>query len=131
MVMNNSYRAEQFLAGTIEVANLDNVEPEYVQSREVGYRYNGKRLSVDINAYWAKYQNFIAAKNVFVPFYGSVSNGSALAAMAAGDFEVFSVDNNTDEEVRTMGLDVGLDAKVFGKFDFGAKFAYNDMEEVI
>ena len=128
MVMNNSYRAEQFLAGTIEVANLDNVEPEYVQSREVGYRYNGKRLSVDINAYWAKYQNFIASKNVVVPFYGSVSNGSALAAMAAGDFEVFAVDNNTDEEVRTMGLDIGLDAKVFGKFDFGAKFAYNDMD---
>ena len=128
MVMNNSYRAEQFLAGTIEVANLDNVEPEYVQSREVGYRYNGKRLSVDINAYWAKYQNFIASKNVVVPFYGSVANGSALAAMAAGDFEIFNVDNNTDEEVRTMGLDVGLDAKVFGKFDFGAKFAYNDMD---
>ncbi|GIR97654.1 MAG: hypothetical protein CM15mP101_00240 [Flavobacteriaceae bacterium] len=34
--------------------------------------------------------------------------------MAAGDFEVFAVDNNTDEEVRTMGLDIGLDAKVFG-----------------
>jgi outer membrane receptor protein involved in Fe transport len=128
MVMNNSYRFEQFLAGTIEVANLDNVEPEYVQSREVGYRYNGKRLSVDINAYWAKYQNFIASKNVVVPFYGSVSNGSALAAMAAGDYEVFGVDNNTDEEVSTMGLDIGLDAKVFGKFDFGAKFAYNDMD---
>ena len=128
MVMNNSYRAEQFLAGSIEVADLDNVEPEYVQSREVGYRYNGKRLSVDINAYWAKYQNFIASKNVVVPFYGSVANGSALAAMAAGDFEIYSVDNNTDEVVSTMGLDIGLDAKIFGKFDFGAKFAYNEMD---
>ena len=47
--------------------------------------------------------------------------------MLAGDFEVFAVDNNTDEEVRTMGLDIGLD-KVFGKFDFGAKFAYNEMD---
>ena len=127
MVMNNSYRLQDFQAGNFVGANLDNVEPEYVQSREVGYRYNGKRLSVDINAYWAKYQNFIASKEVLVPFYGSVSNGSALAAMQAGDFEVFSVDNNTDEVVSTMGLDVGLDAKVFGKFDFGAKFAYNEM----
>lgn len=128
MVMNNSYMALPFSVGSVEVSNLDNVEPEYVQSREVGYRYNGKRLSVDINAYWAKYQNFIASKAVFVPFYGSVSNGSALAAMAAGDFETYSVDNNTDEVVRTMGLDIGLDAKVFGKFDFGAKFAYNEMD---
>ena len=128
MVMNNSYMALPFSVGSVEVANLDNVEPEYVQSREVGYRYNGKRISVDINAYWAKYQNFIASKAVFVPYYGSVSNGSALAAMAAGDFATYSVDNNTDEVVRTMGLDVALDAKVFGKFDFGAKFAYNDMD---
>ena len=128
MVMNNSYRAEQFLAGSIEVADLDNVEPEYVQSREVGYRYNGKKLSVDVNAYWAKYQNFIASKNVVVPFYGSVANGSALAAMLAGDYEVYAVDNNTDEVVSTMGLDIGLDAKIFDKFDFGAKFAYNEMD---
>ena len=48
--------------------------------------------------------------------------------MAAGDFVTYSVDNNTDEVVRTMGLDIGLDAKVFGKFDFGAKFAYNEMD---
>ena len=128
MVMNNSYRAEQFLAGSIEVADLDNVEPEYVQSREVGYRYNGKKLSLDVNAYWAKYQNFIASKNVVVPFYGSVANGSALAAMLAGDYEVYAVDNNTDEVVSTMGLDIGLDAKIFDKFDFGAKFAYNEMD---
>ena len=127
MVMNNSYRLSDFQAGSFVAANLDNVEPEYVQSREVGYRYNGKKLSLDINAYWAKYQNFIASKEVIVPFYGSVANGSALAAIQSGDFEVFSVDNNTDEVVSTMGLDVGLDAKIFEKFDFGAKFAYNDM----
>ena len=128
MVMNNSYKAEQLLAGTIEVAELDNVEPEYVQSREVGYRYNGKRLSIDINANWSKYQNFIASKNVIVPFYGSVANGSALAAVAANDVAIYAVDNNTDEVVSTMGLDIGLDAKIFGKFDFGAKFAYNEMD---
>jgi outer membrane receptor protein involved in Fe transport len=128
MVMNNSYRAEQFLAGSFEVAELDNVEPEYVQSREIGYRYNGKKFSLDVNAYWANYRNFIASKNVAVPFYGSVANGSALAAVQARDVAIFAVDNNTDELVSTMGLDIGLDAKIFEKFDFGAKFAYNEMD---
>ena len=128
MVMNNSYRAEQFLAGSFEVAELDNVEPEYVQSREIGYRYNGKKFSLDVNAYWANYRNFIASKNVVVPFYGSVANGSALAAVQARDVAIFAVDNNTDELVSTMGLDIGLDAKIFEKFDFGAKFAYNEMD---
>jgi len=129
MVMNNSYKAEELINGGVAVvAELDNVEPEYVQSREVGYRYNGKKFSLDMNAYWAKYQNFIASKNVIVPFYGSVSNGSALAAVAANDVAIYAVDNNTDEVVRTMGLDIGLDAKIFEKFDFGAKFAYNEMD---
>ncbi len=129
MVMNNSYKAEELINGGVAVvAELDNVEPEYVQSREVGYRYNGKKFSLDMNAYWAKYQNFIASKNVIVPFYGSVANGSAMAAVAANDVAIYAVDNNTDEVVRTMGLDIGLDAKIFEKFDFGAKFAYNEMD---
>ena len=129
MVMNNSYKAEELINGGVAVvAELDNVEPEYVQTREVGYRYNGKRLSIDINANWSKYQNFIASKNVIVPFYGSVANGSAMAAVAANDVAIYAVDNNTDEVVRTMGLDIGLDAKIFEKFDFGAKFAYNEMD---
>ena len=51
-----------------------------------------------------------------------------MAAVAANDVAIYNVDNNTDEVVRTMGLDIGLDAKVFGKFDFGAKFAYNEMD---
>ena len=68
MVMNNSYRAEQFLAGSIEVADLDNVEPEYVQSREVGYRYNGKKLSLMLMHTGPKYQNFIASKKCCCTF---------------------------------------------------------------
>ena len=129
MVMNNAYKAEELINGGVAVvAELDSVEPEGVQSREIGYRYNGKKFSLDMNAYWAKYQNFIASKNVIVPFYGSVANGSALAAVQANDVAIFNVDNNTDEVVSTMGLDIGLDAKIFEKFDFGAKFAYNEMD---
>ena len=51
-----------------------------------------------------------------------------MVAVAANDVAIYAVDNNTDEVVSTMGLDIGLDAKIFGKFDFGAKFAYNEMD---
>ena len=60
--------------------------------------------------------------------YGSLANGSALAALGAGDFKIFSVDNNTDEKVQTMGVTVGLDAKILDKFDFGTTFSYNEMD---
>ena len=128
MVMTNSLLANEFLAGTFVPANLDPVEPQHVMSREVGYRFNGKKLSIDVSAYWSDFSNFIAAKNVIVPMYGSLANGSALAALAAGDFKVFSVDNNTNEDVSTMGVTIGIDTKILDKFDFGTSFSYNQMD---
>ena len=71
--------------------------------------------------------NFIASKNVVVPLYGSIADGSALAAVAAGDIQIFSVDNNTDEKVSAMGVTVGLDTKI-DKLDFGATFSYNEFD---
>ena len=126
MVMNNSYTLG-FLNGDFSAAQLDPVEPQYVVSREVGYRYNGKKVAVDVSAYWSKYQNFIAAKNVLTPLYGSVNDVTGLLAMQRGDFRVFSVDNNTDEEVNVMGLTAGLDSKI-GKFDFSTSFSYADLD---
>ena len=57
--------------------------------------------------------------------YGSIADGSALAAIGAGDIQIFSVDNNTDEKVSAMGVTVGLDTKI-DKLDFGATFSYNE-----
>jgi outer membrane receptor protein involved in Fe transport len=128
MVMSNSLLANEFLAGSFVPGNLDPVEPQHVMSREFGYRFNGKKVSLDVSAYWSDFSNFIASKNVIVPMYGSLANGSALAALAAGDFKIFSVDNNTNEKVSTMGVTVGLDTKIIDKFDFGASFSYNEMD---
>jgi hypothetical protein len=126
MVMNNSYTTGVF-NGDLTPAKLDPVEPQFVASREVGYRYNGKKVAVDVSAHWSKYTNFIAAKNVVTPLYGSVSDLSGAAAIAAGDFSFFSVDNNTDEEVNVMGLTAGLDSKI-GKFDFSTSFSYAELD---
>ena len=129
MVMNNGLIAQDFLAGTFTPGNLESVEPQHVMSREFGYRLNGKKVSIDLAAHWSTFNNFIASKQVIVPLYGSIANGSALAALAAGDFRIFSVDNNTDEVVTTMGVNVGLESKIINdKFDFGATFSYNEMD---
>ena len=50
--------------------------------------------------------------------------------MSRGDFRVFSVDNNTDEEVTTMGVSVGVDSKI-GKFDLGTTFGYNEWNKTL
>ena len=131
MVMNGGFVAQDFATGVLTPASLDPVEPQHVMSREVGYRLNGKKVSIDVAAHWSTFNNFIASKQVVVPFYGSLSNPAALGgAIAAGDFQIFSVDNNTEEVVTTMGVNVGLESKIFNdKFDFGATFSYNEMDQ--
>ena len=135
MVMNNGLVAQDLAAGVFTPVKLNPVEPQHVISREVGYRLNGKKASLDIAAHWSTFNNFIASKQVVVPFYGDVSNpgqggaSSALAAIAAGDTRIFSVDNNTEEVVTTMGVNAGLETKFFDKIDFNATFSYNEMDQ--
>ena len=125
MVQNNSYTRAAAL-GVFEKAELDNVQPEFVKTKEFGYRYNGKKVSVDISAYWSKFTDFITEVQVVTPLYGSVGDVTGMGAVAAGDFRVFSWNTNTNDVVKTMGVSAGMDAKV-GKFDLGTTLSYNEL----
>ena len=126
MVQNNSYTLAA-AGGVFEKAELDNVKPEFVKTKEFGYRYNGKKVSVDISAYWSKFTDFITEVQVITPLYGSVANLSGAAAVAARDFRVFSWNTNTNNEVTTKGISAGVDAKL-GKFDIGSSISYNELK---
>ena len=127
MVMENSYMAAQFLAGNVVKADLDFVEPQYVKSYDFGYRVNGKKSAFDLNVYWTEWDNFIAAKNVLAPMYID-QPGGAVAAIAAGDYRIMSVDSNTDEVVNTYGVTAGFETELFKLFDFSAIYEYNEMD---
>ena len=126
MVKNNSYTLAA-AGGVFEKAELDYVKPEFVKTNEFGYRYNGKKVSVDISAYWSKYTDFITEVQVITPLYGSVANLSGAAAVAASDFRAFSWNTNTNDEVTTKGISAGVDAKL-GKFDIGSSISYNELK---
>ncbi len=126
MVQNNSYTLAA-AGGVFEKAELNNVQPEFVKTKEFGYRYNGKKVSVDISAYWSKYTDFITEVQVITPLYGSVANLSGVAAVAARDFRAFSWNTNTSDEVTTKGISAGVDAKI-GKFDIGSSISYNELK---
>ena len=125
MVQNNSYTLG-ILNGDTTKADLKNVEPEFVKTKEFGYRYNGTKFAVDLSAYWSEFTNFITEVQVVTPFYGSVSDLSGAAAVAAGDFRAFSWNTNTDDKVTTKGFSLGVDAKV-GKFNLGTNVNYNEL----
>ena len=128
-VQQNSYVLSSVLLGApVAAGDLGNVEPQYVKSYDLGYRLNGKKTALDINAYVTEWDNFISAINVITPLYGAASNMMGLYALSQGDFKVFSYDSNTDEIVRTYGISAGLETEVFDKFDLNMTYSYNKMK---
>lgn len=121
----------------LQVANIKLVKPERVKAFEVGYRSvleNG--LSVDISAYYNIYNDFLNQSRVITPYYGRVNDGNASAeqvalgyqALAYGDRRVYQVYTNSQTEVTSYGVGVGLSKKVYKDFELGANYNYAGFE---
>ena len=119
-------------ASALNVANSNYVKPEQVRSIDFGYRGKLGKLIVDFNWYYNTYNDFISNETVIAPFYGDVAltetlpNGTplAVAAIANGDYQVYQVYTNSEEEINSYGGSLGLSAKVFGGYDLGASYTY-------
>jgi outer membrane receptor protein involved in Fe transport len=149
----NSYTASsvrQFaaLAGSDPVAaaallkrtNVDLVKPETVKAFELGYRGQVSRVSFDLNGYYNIYNDFIGNLNVLAPLYGEAQDSPNLAggptdlgfqsvhAIQTGNTRAFQLYTNTDIEIKSVGVGVGLSSKVYKDFELGANYNYADFE---
>ncbi|MDO3693729.1 TonB-dependent receptor plug domain-containing protein [Wenyingzhuangia sp. chi5] len=126
---------------SLRMSDVDLVKPEQVSSYEVGYR--GKitsKIIVDMSTYYNKYKDFISLVTVLAPNYGNtnlsdmgtlpvpgaglVTLPNAAWALINGDRTVTSLYTNTDADIASYGANIGLEAKVFGNYDFGINYSY-------
>lgn len=132
----NSYLASSVQAfaaagnpALLEAGNPSLVSPEKITSMEVGYRGKIDNIIVDMSVYYNKYQDFISGENVIAPFYGTVGdNGLSLAALANGDYQVYSTYTNSPADVNSYGGSLGLSTKIFGNFDLGGSYTYTKQD---
>ncbi|GAA3508650.1 TonB-dependent receptor [Aquimarina addita] len=120
----NSYSLESVQNGAPVQADIDIVEPEKVRAYELGYRGKLGTLSVDVSGYYNQYTDFISNENVIVPLFGSVADGSALAALQTDNIRVFSASTNSDVDISSYGVNAGINAKVLSKLDVGVNYTY-------
>ncbi|MDB4181176.1 TonB-dependent receptor [Polaribacter sp.] len=137
----NAFSLTSVLGGAPVAANVELVKSERVSAYEVGYRgllgSDESSITVDLSVYYNQYQDFIAGKNVIVPFYGDVAGtqtapvgpGGApvplsLVALSQGDYTVFSTYTNTSADINSYGASIGLTTKIFGGFNLGANYTY-------
>ena len=115
---------------------LDYVEAEKVTSYDIGYRYNTKDFTIDMNAYWSDYSNFIGTNSVYVPVdvvvgqFEAAGLSNALAtqqAMGAGAFAQFGVDANLDVPFSTHGFSLEAIKKFSSRMTFNFIYEYNKL----
>jgi outer membrane receptor for ferrienterochelin and colicin len=105
------------------------VKPEQVTSAEIGYRGKFNKLIVDFSAYYNSYEDFISQKVVGAPLYGTVGDGGlSVAAIANGDFTVYSAYTNSQADVNSYGASLGLSTKIFGNFDLGGSYTFTKLD---
>ncbi|OCK43664.1 hypothetical protein BA195_02875 [Tenacibaculum soleae] len=114
----------------LEKSDVDFVKPEHVTAFEVGYRGVVKGIAIDLNVYYNKYKDFIAAENVAAPLYGTVGapDFMAIAALGAGDYKGVALDSNSDEDVSSYGATIGLNTKVLDGFNVGLNYTYSKID---
>ena len=132
---NNSYTASSVTAfaesgnpALLEVSNPEIVKPEKVTSFEIGYRGKIKNLTIDFSTYYNKYQDFISQEVVIAPYYGSVTDGSAIAAIANSDFQAYSTYTNSKADVNSYGASLGISTKVLNGFDLSGSYTYTKQD---
>jgi outer membrane receptor protein involved in Fe transport len=116
----------------LQVANIGLVKPEQVQAFEAGYRSVVQNdLSIDLNAYYNIYNDFMNTARVIAPYYGTVGTNPAdpnvqmsYAALAFGDRRVYQVYTNTTAQISSFGFGVGLSKKVYKDFEVGVNYNY-------
>jgi outer membrane receptor protein involved in Fe transport len=154
MAYNNSWSVsslQAFLAtgnpADLEKSDIEFVKPEFVTAYEVGYRGLIEGFTIDVSAYFNMYQDFIASKNAIAPLYGSVALNDAvdiapavgspvamptpvaLIALDSGDYKAVAFDSNSDSDISSYGLGIGVSKKVFDGFNLGVNYTFAKFEE--
>lgn len=133
---NNAYTVssmQQFAAtgdpGALVIAQTDFVAPEQIQSVEVGYKgLWSDRLYVDMTYYYNMYSGFQIGRNVGVipSGSGSVENITGVMALANGEYKIFQLYTNTDEDVFSQGIGINLNYALPRGYTIGGNYHYAD-----
>jgi outer membrane receptor protein involved in Fe transport len=123
--------------GNIVAEELNYVEAEKVTSYDIGYRFNSKNFTLDVNAYYSQYENFIGTNSVYVPVAVAVAAGvgaglsteaATQAAMDGGAFAQFGVDANLDVPFDTFGMSLEAITKLSESTTMNFIYEYNELD---
>lgn len=123
-------------AALLKKSRANYVKPEQVKAFELGYRSMINGFSIDLNAYYNIYNDFIGNLNVVSPYYGVVQDNPNLAggpadagfqsvrALQNGEYRAYQLYTNSDVEIKSFGFGAGLSKKIIADFELGVNYNY-------
>ena len=128
-VYANSYTLSSVneFAATGNPAVLENIEtqvvqPEKIQSFDLGYRGLFGKIYVDVSGYYSKYKNFISNTVVVTPIDGEAGQVSGILDLASGNVDAFQTYTNSKADISSYGGTIGLNTRIFNKLDVGLNY---------
>ncbi len=123
--------------GLLESVETSIVKPEEITAFEVGYRGQLGKVAIDLSGYFNMYKNFISNTTVVAPYYGDVEltqiipgtqTPIAISALGDGDVQPYQTYTNSDKDINSYGVNVGVDAKILGNFDIGVNYTFTELD---
>lgn len=114
--------------------STDFVKPEQVTAFELGYRsalpLGDNKISVDFSGYYNMYTDFIATKDVLV--LNNIADetlvGDDLLRALKNNSSVFSLKTNSNVDVNSYGLGLGLGTKIFDGYNVGINYTWSKFD---
>ncbi|MBI1227609.1 MAG: TonB-dependent receptor plug domain-containing protein [Bacteroidetes bacterium] len=116
----------------LEVSNLKSMQPERINSFEVGYKslIFKNKISIDWDAYYNIYDGFLGQVEVAVPKSGSLvgSDEAVIDMLTRSKQDRYRVYTNAKNTYHSYGSSLGLTWNFFKKYTLSGNVNYNDIK---
>jgi hypothetical protein len=107
---------------------LDPVQPEHIKTLELGYRgIISKRLTIDLNAFYNTYDNFIGSIRAVEPKSGTAGDTSGINDINNKNYNTYSISVNSITEVETYGGGIDLTYYIGKGISTYINYTYNKL----
>jgi len=104
------------------------VKPEHVKTIEVGYRsLIEKRVSIDMNAFYNTYDNFIGSVRAIEPKSGKAGETSGITDLKNMNYYTYSISANSNSIVETYGGGIDLTFYLTKGISTNVNYTYNKL----
>ena len=117
---------DESLLNNEDVLNYTSVQPEQVQSIEIGYKsLINKKILIDVVYYYNQYNNFITQQRVRKATTNSDGSPNLSSLLRGTDENTFQIYTNADRQIISQGAALGIDFILGKGYTVGSNYNWN------